>query len=276
MSSNNEGKFSILEGGVPRMQFGAPADEQQDSVPAFRGHQTPGQDVRQSHSEIIRHMHGNGILGTANEARLRPETLVRMQGVQFTLKSAEEDGLVHRDANGIYREGPPPGYATREQQAQRAPELTPAEAERQAAEDSLINEMKPELVRPDVEAALAEAVKDVPAEMHNAALVDVVASLAEGQQFDPRKFASETGMPEERAGEYVQAYCTVLANQADGLFSAEGISQEEFFTWAKSQRMPELKRALAAHATARTMSGYRTLIKEFKHSPTGRKQANVR
>lgn len=272
MSNDNGGRFTVLEGGVSRMQFGADEGEAAERHSGPRGYQGPAVD-QQSHSAIVSGMHGAGILGTATDATLKPSTMVTVQGVGMQLAMAERMGYVYRDSQGVYREGQPAAaerasspspQEEQRQQLEQAAEEERKQKEAAAEKDGSTDAMTPELLAPEVEAALTEAVKDVPGEMLSAALVDVVGQLADGQQVDLARFAAQTGMTDERATQYAHVYTQVLANQADGLFAAEGVDQESFFAWARDQRMPELRRALTAHATARTMSGYRTLIKEFQ------------
>jgi hypothetical protein len=269
--SNNEGKFSVLSGGVAHMQFGADdADESQDYA-GLRGHQTPGQDAKASHSEIITGLHGAGVLGTASDAKLLPTTRVTVNGVGMQLQMAERMGYVHRDANGEYHEGPAGTAAPQQPQQQQAPAGNPpASAQKQTAEagdEGDINAMKPELLAPEVEAELSAMAKDVPAEMMTAAVVDVVASLLEGDgQINVKKFAAQTGMPEEKAAVYAAGFTQSLSLQADEALKAMQVDPAQFVQWAREHRREEFKQAMSNHATARTLAGYRELGREFLRS----------
>lgn len=210
---------------------------------------------------IIQHVHGTGILGTASELNLGPETVVRVptaEGeISMQLRIAERLNYVRRDASGHYVEVPEAERVAAGQQANRQPEQTPEE------KAGLVD--KEELFSPEIETALAEMVKDVPPELLAEAIIPAVIKVAKTGVLDinPEKVASQTGMTKQAAATFLNATLQAFDLQASQALVKLEVDPDHFANWARANRQHALVQAMVDHFTTRSLAAYRRLAGEY-------------
>ena len=192
--------------------------------------------------DTAKSMHGIGV------TEIKADTLITIGGVEAPVSMFEAQGLIHRDSNGQWHEGPASGQA--EASADEMPDGDPA--------DSL--EM-PDAITAEVNRAL-EGVDD-----HNLQpLVGTGIAVATGQLDRvalESKFAQFSGASPEESAARVQVGLDAYKAQADAaITSRTGIGGEDlgaFYTWAKASQQGELRGAIESQIHSNNFAGWRAL-----------------
>lgn len=258
-------------GGLVRVQVVDPSDASEQTLPSpelakehngsFRYSAESGQVEQTQRAtaslEDFKGACGSGILATAmtpwgSPAReLKPETLVDVGGQMAPLKVAEKMGKVRRDAAGNWIE-----VAEGERQSSE---------QQQPSEEEELGGIKAEPFSEADEAALVEAVGDVSTQSLGAVLIPLALEIAETGEssVNIEDVASKLGTTPERAAAIAETVERLFQGQADSSLKELQVDPQKFYEWARLHRLDGLRRAVANHLSARSLSDYRTLAKEY-------------
>lgn len=184
---------------------------------------------------------GEGILatarhpGTGGPARvLNDDTLVTYQGMQTTLASAAQLGLVQKNERGEY-------VLAAEQPSNSADEAAAAAAEKEQADQSA-----PIAFSEADEARMAEFVSAIPSQMQDKIIAEIVAHDAVSSST-----GSAIGMDQAAFTTGVQHIQGLMQQQADDYVSKHGVNPEHFYEWLRENDPEAVREAKLAMAYQR-------------------------
>lgn len=200
---------------------------------------------------------GQGVLSTARTRMGSPpingltaNDIVTVRGMEVSVATAEQMGILMRDVSGRYVEVS--GGTDRAQSA------ADAENQRTETEDSA-----EAFTDPKAEQALTEVCAGVSAGLQVAALQEIIESgRADAQTIN--RAASEAGIePSEmdaRLSGVMQHF------EAQAMQAVTGFGSEDpgaFFEWAKAHQPRGLKAAMQSHGMERSTKGYEPMYREY-------------
>lgn len=197
----------------------------------------------------------SGILAKARTAQgspsmggIKPTDIISIDGFELTVASAEQLGMVGRDANGEYVELQGGVKAAQD-------EATPKE---EAPVDDTEG-----FADPKAEAALTELALSVAPNHHVAAIQDVL-KTGEISELTINRAASEAGREPSAVAQQASNVMEHFRTQAVTAVQSWGSDDPmEFFNWAHQAKPNQFKEAMQAHAMERSTKGYQPLYQEY-------------
>ncbi|EIZ83633.1 hypothetical protein WYO_3644 [Methylobacterium sp. GXF4] len=200
---------------------------------------------------------GQGVLSTARTRMgsppingITPNDIVTVQGIEVSVATAEQMGILMRDVSGRYVEVS--GGTDRAQSAADAENRgTGMEDTAEAFSD------------PQAEQALTEVCSGVSAGLQVAALQEIIESGRADTQTINRA-ASEAGIEPFEMGARLSAVMQHFEDQA--MKAVTGYGSEDpagFFEWAEEHQPRGLKAAKQSHGMERTTKGYEPMYREY-------------
>ncbi|MGE7417004.1 hypothetical protein [Methylobacterium tarhaniae] len=185
-------------------------------------------------------------LGAPSMGGVKPTDIITVDGFELSVATAEQMGMVTRDAAGRYVE------------VQGGVEAATAEpAEQEAPADDA------EAFAPEAEQALATLCEGVSPSLQVAALQDAI-TAGEVSATTISRAASESGRePSKLAAEVATTMEHFRAQAVTAVESWGGGDAEDFFDWARTHKPREMKAAMQAHGMERNTRGYQPLFQEY-------------
>lgn len=209
-------------------------------------------------SELNPHCGDGSVFATARNPRgfavteITPETLITVHGMQAPVKFFEEQGVIHRGADGRYAEG--------SGQPQGAEEETPPAPE-----------SRPDYLTMTTETAQSvdDALSEIP-DHHIDPLAGLGVGVAIGEldvSVLEAHFSNYSGASTEVAASRVATMQAAYQQQADTAITGRcGIEAEDlgsFYVWARESQKGALREAVQKQIHSHDLSGYRALASRY-------------
>lgn len=276
--SNDNGSFTQLPGGTLSYQSGlealhqeapvAPSEHHLGNQGTYRSVGGGKVEFEQPQTFLSSQLrHGSGILGTAWGAGGNPTAdPARMHSVEVpgvgrvSMQEAVILGVLRQGGDGTYSEVGSPAVAEGEQQEQQEDE------QEQNAEEAVEN------FPPAVEAAVNQAIADVPQHVYDGVAASVAGSLANIDALDYGRIGDAAGLQPERAqaivSSLVEAFTVQASMTAEKLAGLPRSSWNDFADWARENRKEQAAECMRRHVHERKPGVWVSLVKEFMSKTT--------
>lgn len=278
-NSDSNVTATVHGGGVTQVQHhGSAPAEYESAIPPPQGrssivHQgairsTAGGGIEQAgitrvNASEMRAAGDGGILSTATNAYSSgpardlnaPSTLLMHGGMQITMATALQLGLVQRDANGNYTEGAPDGVSDGATDS-ATDEALDAEQQAQAGGDA------PVAFSPELETTVTTFADQFAVPIQDALIAQIIGGNTSISQAD----AEAAGMSADHATGMAGVAIAAFTGQAQAFMASRGVDFAEFTEWAHATEPDAIKSAMRQHAFARTPSAYGALVEKYLRS----------
>lgn len=185
-----------------------------------------------------------------------PTTTIELEpgnpGSRTSLATAELLGMVTRNANGEYVAV---GQSLMGEQEQQGEQQQEQDAESQG----------PELFSESEEAAFNASLSDIPQPLYDQAVISAAMQAATTGDIGDfsAKLAADSGLDVAQVRAVQESGTAMFQAQADKAISGLGVDPQELYDWARSKHPDQLQAAVRNQVTARDLSGYRELGKQY-------------
>ncbi|UHC16313.1 hypothetical protein LRS73_28330 [Methylobacterium currus] len=212
-----------------------------------------GSPVRDGILSSARTKTGSPIMGD-----IKGDDLIRVQGYEMQVSTAEQLGMISRDASGRYVEVDGGVEA-----ASREPEQATVEAPEVA------------FASPHAEQNLTELVSATTAGNQIAAMQELI-NGGEVSTQTLNRAASEAGREPSQMAESLELVKAAFKAQADASVAAQGVEDADaLWAWARANRPNDLKQAMNNHGSMRDPRGYAGIAQEYVASVADRDPSSV-